>query len=186
LGFGPKSARVGHSDQSVQEGRTDLDADAADQRPTLAAQTRGHNHGGFSGKWVAYERLQKQLVSRTSVDARSWGIEDGLDALCKGQGLSKAIKTVAAGRRRENHRARARAGGLIEELGPCPEATLIARDQLRNLRRSVGEPGWRILIGLAVGETYDELSKQEGPSSAALRVYVTRTRAKFQAYRTAA
>jgi len=136
--------------------------------------------------WGIYARLQNDLRREHRVGDRSWGTEAGMDyILASASGVppteDEVNQVIAAGRRRERHRA-GRREPLLEDIATAhPESALIARSELAAIRRKVGDRNWELLTSLAMGSGYKEASKATFMSPGAIRVKVLRLRAALAA-----
>lgn len=149
--------------------------------------------------WEAYERLQRKLSSTSSI-AHAAALEEALNVILQPDFVPGAVdeedfsRVAASAARQERHRAtlRARARHSADanlaiasfdddtcEIGlrpSCIEDALHARKQLARLAAMLREPDWELLMGVAVGTTYNELAQEQAASATALRSRVCRLR----------
>lgn len=141
--------------------------------------------------WRAYACLQSELSDRSKLDAYTWGVEAGLDryVLADHDDAPPPIEIArarAAATRRERSRARWRALGLAPTLIKAyePEPGLVARSELGAVQSRTTAEEWGLLNRVARGDEYADMARIDGASAAALRVTVTRTRARLRVFLT--
>jgi len=138
--------------------------------------------------WRAYACLQSKLSGSVAIDYRSWGVEAGLNLLLKADPalnapdeaeLARARSTAA---RRERSRARWRALRLTPTVQTSvePDPGLEARGDLQILRERTTRDEWELLCGVAAGHEYADLASSRAATVGALRVTVTRLRARLR------
>jgi hypothetical protein len=136
--------------------------------------------------WGMYARLQNYLRHEHCVGDRSWGTEAGMDRILDSAfGVPPAgeevNQVIATSRRRERHRG-SRREPLPEDIATAhPEGALIARSELEEIRRKVGDRNWRLLTAVAAGYDYKEISVVLSVHPGAARVKVLRLRAGLAA-----
>ena len=132
--------------------------------------------------WGIYARLQHNLRREHRIGDRSWGTEAGMDYILDSVSGSppteeEVNRVIATGRRRERHRG-SRREPLLEDIATAhPEGALSARSELAAIRRKVGDRNWDVLEALAMGSSYQEVSKAMSMPLGATRVKVVRLRA---------
>lgn len=136
--------------------------------------------------WGMYAHLQNTLRREHRVGDRSWGTEAGMDHILDSAfGLPPAEdevnQVIATSRRRERHRG-SRREPLLEDIATAhPEGALIARSELAEIRRKVGDRNWGLLTAVATGYDYKEISVALSMQPGAVRVKVLRLRAGLAA-----
>jgi hypothetical protein len=147
--------------------------------------------------WAAYARLQKKLQNTTDIEHAA-SLERALCLILEPDysvvTTSEAdfIRTAASAGRQERHRAQLRRihaehipVGLQNEGQVEPgeaqsaislEQEVHARRELRRLAATIGSEDWTLLLGVAIGMTYDELSDKHGAPAGTLRTRVARLR----------
>lgn len=134
--------------------------------------------------WACYARVQQRLGSRTRIDDRAWGLEAEADQLLLDllatDNAARAGQTAA---RRERYRASIRGRGY-DHAAWCPgrpDDVAHARQHLRVMREAVGEDGWRLMLEVAAGHSYEEIATRFATTAGALRVRMLRWRRELAA-----
>lgn len=144
--------------------------------------------------WGIYAQYQASLARRSSVDDISWGLEDGLDAICEGGVQMNGVLTnidandvhrnMTTGARRERYRAALLRRHAVEQAGSDRwfaaaatdgRALVEARSELRHLKRRLRPADFTLLVQCAEGRGADELAKRRGVSAAAVRARISRS-----------
>lgn len=147
--------------------------------------------------WAAYARLQKKLQKITDIEYAA-SLERALCLILEPDYSVAAtteadfIRTAASAGRQERHRSQLRRQYLEDvpvglddadwdeqgdsENGRSLEQEVHARRELARLATTVGGDDWALLLGVAIGMTYEELSAKHGASAGALRTRVARLR----------
>ncbi len=127
-------------------------------------------------RWRVYAHLQNQASKARRADARSWGIEAGLNHLLAADNDETYAAAIGATRRRETYREgiRRRMAEASEVVDPA--SSLDARLSLDALRRQIRPADWDLLCQVGIGMDYAEISPLHRCSPGALRVRVLRLR----------
>ena len=131
--------------------------------------------------WRDYAARQSDLKSRSSIDAFSWGMEEGLNFSLEGGNLDADpgdVDRVVASAARRNRYARsllAKHVRIGEEVHD-PTSYLEARSSVSALQRSMPSDGLSLLVDLAAGAEYSDLAAQHRISAGALRTRAARAR----------
>lgn len=141
----------------------------------------------FPFPWCIYAEHQSEAALRSRLTDRSWGIENGLTSFLKTVesgsipqdqiGFRAAIdRTVATGSWLERNHARlVRKYVRLEEEDA--EQRLLDRIHLSEMRESVNAAEWTILMAVADGVAYRDMS---GTTTGAVRTRVARLRARLR------
>jgi hypothetical protein len=144
--------------------------------------------------WAAYARLQARSGRNSKIDSLSWGLEEEMDLLLenpsayKGQDARRGERLRATVARRERHRASLR---KIHEtdLAPLPCDPLLqfeAREALGAIEASITPAQWALVVAIAEGHEYAEISLKQCISVVAARAQIWRLRQQFAHLRPAA
>ncbi|MET4524057.1 hypothetical protein [Bradyrhizobium sp. JR18.2] len=131
--------------------------------------------------WQTYAALQSNLDTRTSVDALSWGMEEGLNRLLDGEAsLSQAghvDRIVANAVRRDRYGRSLLAKHIIirNEVYDGPRQTE-ARSSLALLQHRMAADKLDLLVELASGIEPKHVAERRGIAVGALRTRVARAR----------
>lgn len=145
--------------------------------------------------WQAYARLQKKL-SETSCVTIGSALEEALNVVHDPNFRPDAVleadlrRIAASAARQDRHRQTLRRLMLAENLdgaswvsedGDVAHASSLddyvhARRELARLFATLREADWELLIGVASGDSYDDLAEQCSSTPSALRSRVCRLR----------
>jgi len=134
--------------------------------------------------WGAYARLQSQLSRRSRIDDHAWGEEAALDfiltsMLDSNPSSPEDIQRAAAnGARQARYRARLRAMHVqdVELLEDSISSGAEACQALALIRSAVMDDDWRLLLGVAAGYDYKELTLRLNVTAGGLRTRTSRLR----------
>lgn len=128
--------------------------------------------------WQAYAALQSNLHTRTSVDAFSWGMEDGLNRLLDGGALlgqTDRVVANAARRARYNRALLAKHIIIRNEVHNGPSQAE-ARSSLALLQRRMTPEKFDLLVELALGIEPKHIAERRSITLGTLRTRVARAR----------
>ena len=134
--------------------------------------------------WRTYARLQMQSRRHSSVDARAWGFEAGLDHLLASYGYDNQSRESAVdraaelGSSRERHRAKLR--DRYRDVRQSSDPTALLDDRARLLRvLSRTAPGDRkILLAVGFGHDSEAIAKLVSRTPSAVRQRIARLRSR--------
>lgn len=141
--------------------------------------------------WQAYARLQQQLAKSNTVDSWTWGLEAGLDYLLQPSiEPTKVDAVVSSAARKHRHRVaslrRVHADishAILQDSRAGEENPTLRVIEIQQMGTVIAdhvrEGDWRVLTALTAGEDYAVIAGREHTSSGALRVRVSRLRAKL-------
>jgi hypothetical protein len=139
--------------------------------------------------WSAYADLQKSLSNTSSVSPRTLALEAALSATLDAIGSNRATRSdndkivsrtlnSVNWRERSHRRLRLTHHPSIERAVANEHAPFTVV-RLREIRDTLTEADWSLILNVAGGYTYRELSSTAG-STLALRVKVSRIRASLR------
>jgi hypothetical protein len=131
--------------------------------------------------WRAYAALQSNLSCRASVDATSWGMEQGLNHLLEGENLAadavKVDRVVASAARRDRYARSLLAKHIV--IGNEVHSNvgqIEARSSLALLQRRMPTEKLRLLVERANGSDLAHLAASHRIAPGALRTRIARAR----------
>ncbi|MCI0601814.1 hypothetical protein L0156_02265 [bacterium] len=137
--------------------------------------------------WCVYAEHQSQAARCGKVTHRTWGIENGLAfllATVESTGVPadqeefqrKFNTAISTGSWVERNHARLKRKYLQEQLEPHAEHRMLARLRLAELRGDMSVAEWRLLVSIARGFSYHELTKTKVGRA---RTLISRLRARL-------
>ena len=131
--------------------------------------------------WRAYAAHQSNLNNRMSVDATSWGMEQGLNYLLEGGNLTADAvdldRVIASAARRDRYARSLLAKHIIIRADFHDGAGQSeAKSSLALLERKMPTDKLGLLVELATGAEPSQLARQHRVTSGALRTRVARAR----------
>jgi hypothetical protein len=144
--------------------------------------------------WGEYARLQARSSRNSKIDSFSWGVEEEMNVFLQDPSdytpadERRASRLRASVARRERFRARLRKVHEAE-LAPCPPNPIgqfEARESLALIGAAVTTAQWALILGVARGYEYTEISLSLAMSVGAARAQMCRLRQQFAHLRPAA
>lgn len=144
--------------------------------------------------WGEYARLQARMSRNSTIDNHSWGAEGEMNLFLSNPcgytpaDARRAERFRATTARRERSRANLRKVHEAE-LAPAPVDPIRqfeAREKLAMLESGATSGQWALLMAVAQGFDYAEISLKKAISAGAARAQLCRLRQQFQHLRPAA
>jgi|ERR1700722_5399244 len=144
--------------------------------------------------WGAYAHLQARSGRKSKIDSLSWGMEEEMNLFLENPSAFKAgavrrgerLRATVA--RRERHRSSLRRAHEAELAPPpCnPIPQLEAREALGDIEAAITPAQWALVLAVAKGHEYAEISLKQQISVLAARAQMSRFRQQFAHLRQAA
>jgi hypothetical protein len=137
--------------------------------------------------WGEYARLQARSSRNSKIDSFSWGVEEEMNLFLQDTSeytsadAQRAERLRASVARRERFRAKLRKEHGTE-LAPCPDnpiAQLEARESLALIGAAVTASQWRLILAVAKGYEYAEITLRLAMGVGAARAQICRLRRQF-------
>jgi hypothetical protein len=141
--------------------------------------------------WSTYAEHQSKAARCGRINAKSWGIENGLTNFLTAVESSSVPanpdefrrsvdRAVATGSWVERNRARLRRKYLRQDPEPNAERQMLARAHLAEIRVSVSAAEWALLIAQAAGLAAHEIAAARGTTAGSVRTRIARLRARLR------
>jgi len=137
--------------------------------------------------WGEYARLQARSSRNSKVDSFSWGVEEEMNLFLENPSdytpadARRADRVRASVARRERFRAKLRKAheGEVAAQPHNPISQLEARESLALIEAATTAAQWALIVAVAKGYEYSELSRKRAISIGASRAQMCRLRQQF-------